>query len=192
MAAYTTEDKAEIVRRADAGETWEAIGQALGRSSTAVEHAAHRMRKRGEWPRNSRSARLPPDGPGRPRNRVATTAVSVRVSAEVEVALRDVAARAGLGNRVGTVLTEAITRAVARADDTELPALSVKRLSSKSRAADRRLVSAPRSRTVSVCVDAQALADLVRRNPTLAPTGVVGDAAERLLQDLGYVLVDAQ
>jgi len=186
MAAYTDADKAQIVHLADKGESWEAIGQLLGRSATAVETAARRMRERGEWPHNPNAVRLPPDGPGRPRNRRPTTSVSVRVSPAVEAALRDVADDAGYGRRIGRVLTEAVERALARAQRRKPAALTFDQFVSPCE-----LAAAAKTNTVSVCVDANAFEALTACYPEHAPMSVLYDAIEQLLRDIGYVFVDA-
>ena len=184
MASYTAQEKQRIIDLADAGESWEAIGRELGRSSTAVEHAAHRMRKRGEWPANPSAVRLPPDGPGRPRNRKSTTAVSVRVSPPVEAALRSVAKAADL--QPGRIVTLAVQRAVAQAKRRKQPPLP--------NSLPRKLTTlaiAAKTSTLSVCVDADAYAELTAAQPDVSPTTLAHDAALRLLIDIGYRLADA-
>lgn len=186
MATYSDAEKAQIVQLADSGESWEAIGRALNRSATAVETAARRMRERGEWPFSDDAVRLPPDGPGRPRNRKPTTSVSVRVSPVVEAALRDVAADAGYGRRVGRVLTEAVERALARAQKRKPAPLTFDQFVTPCK-----LANTAKTNTVSVCVDANAFDALTACYPEQAPMSVLYAAIEQLLHDIGYVFVDA-
>ena len=187
MPVYSDAEKATIVARADAGVPWEDIGREIGRSATAVEYAARRMRRRGEWPANPDSVReLPAGGPGRPRNRQRTAAVSVRFAPDVDAALRDVAVAAGFGRRVGKVLTEAIARAVRRAqrkrvNDTPLDLDPGKPVA---------LEDGDKVVTMSVCVDADVFDQLVAL-ADVPPTTAVHDAAVQLLQDLNYRIGEA-
>src|SRR5688572_18295974 len=114
MPFYTSAEKVHIIDAAGRGVPWDEIGASLKppRSSEAVQLEARRMRKRGEWPTDESTVRLRPEGPGRPRNRVRTVPVSVRLAPEIDMALRLVAESAGV--RVGKVVDEAVRRAVKR------------------------------------------------------------------------------
>lgn len=184
MAAYSSAEKSHIIDAAGRGVPWDEIGASLSppRSSEAVQLAARRMRKRGEWPTNESAVRLRPEGPGRPRNRTRTVAVSVRLAPEVDTALRIVAESAGV--RVGKVVDEAVRRAVKR--------LHGGRVSGPPLGLDPGdavvISSGNKSETLSVCVDAAAF-EALRESAAaegIAPMTAVHDAVIRLLQDLHF------
>jgi hypothetical protein len=146
------------------------------------------MRRAGEWPDNPLSVRTRPDGPGRPRNRKASTEVSVRFAPDVAEALRDIAEAAGYGSRrVGLVLNEAVQRAVARADGESVSPTPLGLDPGKP----VRLRGGGRTVTLSVCVDADEYAALTDHFSGVSPTVALHDAAIRLLQDLNYRISEA-
>jgi hypothetical protein len=184
MPSYSPAEKSHIADAAARGVPWDEIGASLSppRSSEAVQLAARRMRKRGEWPTNESAVRLRPEGPGRPCNRVRTVPVSVRLAPEVDMALRTVAKSAGV--RVGKVVDEAVKRAVKRLQGKRVsgPPLGLARGGTVSISAGNK------SETVSVCVDAAAFEALQKSAAAkdIAPMTAVHDAVVRLLQDLNF------
>jgi hypothetical protein len=184
MPSYSPAEKSRIADAAARGVPWDEIGASLSppRSSEAVQLAARRMRKRGEWPTNESAVRLRPDGPGRPCNRVRTVPVSVRLAPEVDKALRDVADAAGV--RVGKVVDEAVKRFVKW--------LSAEHVSDEPLGldpGDEVVISAGnKSETISVCIDKQAFDALCEHyaDTDTAPMSAVHNAVVRLLQDLNF------
>jgi len=174
---YSEDTKATIRRLADAGMSWDEIGREIGRSAKSVKSAARRMRAGNEWPDNPDSVRVPPNGPGRPRNRTRYTAVSVRVSPDVANALRAVARSAGYGRRVGLLLTEAAKRAVG--DRIEPPC-------GLDPGKPKTLIGGNRSVTLSACVDTNAFDALKAAHDGVQPMSALHGAVVLLLQDLNY------
>lgn len=177
-------DKALIIDAHSRGVPWEEIGASLSprRSSEAVQLAARRMRRRGEWPVVRDAVREMPSGPGRPRNRVRTRAVSPRFAPEVAATLRAVAAAADM--RLGAVVEEALARAVARHDGRKVSRAPL----GLDPGGKVRIAGGSRSETVSVCVDAETFAALRKITPDVTASAAVHDACARLLQDLHYVI----
>jgi hypothetical protein len=184
MPVYSSAEKSHIIDAVGRGVPWDQIGASLSppRSSEAVQLAARRMRRRGEWPDNKSAVRMHPEGSGRPRNRVRTVPISVRLAPQVDTALRDVADAAGM--RIGKVVDVAVQRAVKR--------LSGGRVSSRPLGLDpgeaATIEAGSKTETLSVCINAEAL-DILREHfadTDVAPMTAVHDAIVRLLADLHF------
>jgi hypothetical protein len=172
------------------GVPWEECAKQLGRTASALNLAARRLRDQGKWRlANGRPAKGAPRAgvKGRPRNATPSAAISPRFAPDVADALRTIAASAGV--RVGLVIAEAMQRGLDR---------HAKRRVSRAplglEPGERfDLVAGNRTTTLAVNVP-QAIYE-----PFAALYGAEGyvataitDAVHRLLGDLNYTLIDPE
>lgn len=178
----------QLIELRHRGVSWEECAKQLGRTASALNLMARRLRDRKEWKlANGRPAKGAPRAgvKGRPRNATPSAAISPRFAPDVADALRTVANMAGV--RVGLVIAEAMQRALdrhakRRVSRTPLGLEPGERFD---------LVSGNRTITLAANVP-KPLYDLFvaafgEREYTMA---AITNAAHRLLADLNYTLVD--
>lgn len=185
MAVYSAEQKTLMIRRFGEGKTWDQIAAELGRSSEAVQRAARRMRKRGEWPNGGETPREQPDGPGRPRNKIQTRSISPRFSPDIAQALRAVSKSADV--RIGVVLSTAISREIGRLHKRKLDPNPLGLDPGKR----EKLHDGSRSETIAAFVPLDEYKTFVKlaKAEGWTPAYAVTVACHRLLIDLNYVII---
>ena len=191
MPAYSDKDRETIVQGWAQGLTWSRIGELVPdangqpRSAASVQCYASRMRAQGLWPDVEGVRESPQGRPGRPRNRVRATKVSPRFAVEVNAALREVADAAGM--RLGEVLTAALDRQLLHVRGRPVAVCPLGLEPGKWMS----LQDGCRSCTASCSVDRDTLAALAELWPEKRRNTIVYDAAVALLEDLHYLILEA-
>lgn len=169
------------------GVPWERCAEQLGRTTSALNIIARRLRDKGEWtlPNGKPAQGAPRAGvKGRPRNATPSAAISPRFAPDVADALRTVANCAGV--RVGAVVAAAMQRALDR-----LAKRGVNRTPLGLEPGERfDLVAGNRTTTLAVNVPQPLYEEFAAAfgSDDYIMTAIT-DAAHRLLADLHYTLV---
>lgn len=169
-----------------AGKTWQECAQELDCSANALKTRARRLRDAGQWRLvNGKLARGAPSiQRGRPRAAIPRTPVSIRVTPSTAIALRSLAESTGL--RLGEIVTEAMQRAIDRANR-KRPSRTPLGLT-PGESID--LVAEHRIDTISVNVPQPVYDDCIALAPDEPAMSTIYAAVARLLTDLNYRFVD--
>lgn len=191
-----TDTDSEYTRRLielrHSGASWKRCGAELGRTRQAMQMQARRLRDAGKWtlPDGSPARGAPVlAGPatGRPRNDIPSVSLSLRFALDVDLLIRELADAADM--RLGQVVAEAMTRAVARANRKRVSRTPL----GLTPGEPTDVAAGRRSITIGVNVP-QPLYEQVEaiRPPDVPMMTLVAEQVHRMLADLNYRLVDGE